>query len=59
MCKIFKTCWLRKKEKNHFTGRLTIIEFKKKLKPIDTKVSKYSNIAKKKQKYGEFLILCI
>ena len=59
MCKIFKTCWITKKKKRDFTSRLTIIEFKKKLKPINTKLSKYSSIAKEKGKYGKHLIVLI
>jgi len=47
------------KKKRDFTGRLTIVEFKKKLKPIDTKLSKYNSIAKEKRKYGKHLIVLI
>lgn len=56
---MFKICWVTKKHKRDFTDRLTIEEFKKKLKPINTKLSKYSSIAREKRKYGEFLIILI
>ena len=59
MCKIFNRCFKRKNEKRYFTNRLTILEFKKNLKPINTKLSKYSSIAKEKHKYGKFLIVVI
>ena len=59
MCKIFKRCFVTKKKKRDFTNRLTIVEFKKNLKPIDTDLSKYSSIAKEKCRYGQYLILVI
>lgn len=59
MCNIFKTCWVTKKKKRVFTDKETIIKFKRKLKSINTKLSKYSSIAKEKRKYGKFLIVII
>mgnify|MGYP001297044299 CR=1 FL=1 len=59
MCKIFKRCFVTKKKKRDFTNRLTVVEFKNKLKPINTDLSKYSSIAKEKHRYGQFLILVI
>lgn len=59
MCNFFKRCFVTKKKKIYFTNRLTIVEFKKNLKPIDTELSKYSSISKEKRKYGKFLILPI
>ena len=59
MCKIFKRCFVTKKKKRDFTNRLTIVEFKKKLKPINTKLSTYSSIAKEKNTYGKYLIVLI
>ena len=50
---------MTKKKKRDFTNRLTVVEFKNKLKPINTDLSKYSSIAKEKHRYGQFLILVI
>ena len=50
---------MTKKKKRDFTNRLTIVEFKKNLKPINTDLSKYSTIAKDKKKYGKHLIVLI
>ena len=44
-------------KKKDFTCRVTIVEFKKKLPPINTNLSKYSTIAKEKRKYGKHLIV--
>ena len=57
MCKLLKKCFMTKKKKKDFTKRLTMSEFKKKLTPINTKLSKYSSVAKRKRKYGSFLIV--
>lgn len=57
MCKLFKKCFVTKKKEKEFTNRLTIIEFKKTLSPINTQLSKYSSVAKRKLKYGPFLIV--
>ncbi len=59
MCKIFNRCFKTKNKKKCFTNRLTIIEFKKKLKPINTKLSRYTSISKEKIKYGKHLIVLI
>ena len=48
---------MKKKKKKDFTNRLTMLEFKKKLSPINTHLSKYSSVAKRKRKYGQFLIV--
>lgn len=57
MCNLLKKCFATKKKKKDFTNRLTLSEFKKKLSPINTHLSKYSSVAKRKRKYGSFLIV--
>ena len=57
MCKLLRHCFMKKKKKKDFTNRLTMLEFKKKLSPINTHLSKYSRCVKRKRKYGQFLIV--
>ena len=49
MCNLLKKCFMIKKKKKNFTKRLTMSEFKK-ITPINTKLSKYSSVAKRKRK---------